>query len=234
MASDTLRLVNIYHQVADSRLSPDFWTIITSPCPLNHIPHLLAGDLNTHSRSWSLPKATLSPWAQSVDHWLVDNDFQLVSETDNPTWRSHSNPHHHSVINIILLNTPAVVSDQFSISAFSFADSFGSDHAALSISWTPTSAIPAFEPLPLPGFKIDDSLRDTWAKEFNKTSLIAPIILNAPSTSYGALSLECDILDTSSALFPRRKTADPRGARWWNADCSAAVTVYRSACALGN
>ena len=234
VSQDTLRLVNIYHRVVDSRLNSDFSNILSTEPPLAHVPHLLAGDLNTHTRTWSLPTATLSPWAQSVDHWLVDNDYQLVSETDNPTWRSHSNPCHFSVIDVILLNTPAVVSDQFSTSSSSFDDSFGSDHAALDISWTPLAAIPAFDPKPLPGFKIDDSLRDTWMKDFTKTSLIAPLIIDAASSAYGALSLERDILDTSAALFPRRMTADPRGARWWNADCSAAVTVYRSACALGH
>ena len=71
-------------------------------------------------------------------------------------------------------------------------------------------------------------------KEFNKTSLFTPVLLDAASTAAGALSLERDIIDTSAALFPRRTTADPRGARWWNADCTAAVTMYRSACALGN
>lgn len=134
----------------------------------------------------------------------------------------------------MLLNTPAVVSDQFSTSSASFDESFGSDHAALSISWTPLAAIPAFRPEPLPGFKIDDTLRDTWIKDFAKTSLFIPILLDAASTAAGALALERDILDTSAALFPRRTTADPRGARWWNADCSAALSIYRSACALGN
>ena len=150
VAGETLRLVNIYHQVEDSRLSNDFRNIITTPPPSSHLPHLIAGDLNTHSRTWSLPAATVSPWAQSVDHWLVDHDFQLVSETDNPTWRSHSDPHLVSVIDVLLLNTPAVVSDQFSTSLSSFADSYGSDHAALSISWTPLAAVPTFQPLPLP------------------------------------------------------------------------------------
>ena len=231
---EALRLVNIYHQVDTNRLSHDFHTILTTPHPQPFLPHLIAGDLNTHSHSWSLPAATISSWAQSVDHWLVDNDFQLVSETDNPTWRAHSNPAHFSVIDVILLNTPAAVSDQFSSSSSSFADSCGSDHAALSISWTPIAALPNFTPTPLPGFKVDDSLRDTWTKEFGKTSLVSPIIFDANSTQLGALSLEHDILDTCASLFPPRMTADPRGARWWTPDCSAALTIYRSACALGN
>ena len=234
VSQDHLRLVNIYHQVDESRLSKDFHTVLTTPPTSPHIPHLIVGDLNTHSRSWSLPTATLSHWAQSVDHWVVDNDYQVVSETDNPTWRSHSNPHHFSIIDVMLLNTPAVISDQFSTLSTSFDDSFGSDHAALSISWTPLAAIPTFKPEPLPGFKIDNTLRDTWVKDFVKASLFTPILLDTTSTAAGALSLERDILDTSAALFPRRTTADPRGARWWNADCSAAVSIYRSTCALGN
>ena len=234
ISGEVLRLINVYHQVQDSKLSDDFRRILTSPPPSPHLPHLIAGDLNTHSRTWSLPTATTSPWAQSVDHWLVDHDYQLVSETDNPTWRSHSDPRLVSIINVLLLNTPAVLSDQFSTTLSSFVDSYGSDHAALSISWTPLTAIPTFTPLPLPGFKIDDSLKDTWIKNFAKTCLITPIILDGASTSYGALSLEQDILDTSAAIFPRRTTADPRGARWWNPDCSAAVSIYKAACALGH
>ena len=234
VSQETLRLVNIYHQVDGSHAGPDFTTILTTEPPSPHLPHLIGGDLNTHSRTWSLPTATLSPWAQSVDHWVVEHDFQLVSETDNPTWRSHSHPNHYSVIDVLLLNTAAVISDQFSTSATSFDDSFGSDHAALSISWTPISAIPAYTPQPLPGFKIDDGLCEPWVKLFQKVSLVTPIIFDRESTTLGALSLETDVLNTSAELFPRRTTADPRGARWWNAECSTAVTIYRSACALGH
>ena len=234
VSGEVLRLTNIYHQVADSGLSPDFRKVLTTAPSSPHIPHLLAGDLNTHSRTWSPPTATISPWAQSVDHWIVDNDFQLISETDNPTWRSHSDPRLVSVIDVLLLNTPAVVSEQFSTTLSSFADSYGSDHAALSVSWTPITAIPAYKPLPLPGFKIDDSLKATWLKDFSKACLVSPLIFDAASTSYGALSLEQDILDTSESLFPRRTTADPRGARWWNADCTAAISIYKAACALGH
>ena len=234
VSGEVLRLVNIYHQVDGSKLSRDFHKVITSPPPSPHLPHLIVGDLNTHSRTWSPPAATISPWAQSVDLWLVGNDYQLVSETDNPTWRSHADPRLTSVIDVMLLNTPAVVSEQFSTTLSSFADSYGSDHTALSISWTPIAAIPAYKALPLPGFKIDDSLKDTWMKAFTKASLYTPLVIDKTSTSLGALSLEQDILDTSAALFPRRTTADPRGARWWNADCSAAVSIYKAACALGH
>ena len=202
ISGEVLRLVNVYHQVEDAGLSADFRHVITSPPPSPHLPHLIAGDLNTHSRTWSPPTATISPWAQSVDHWIVDNDFQLISETDNPTWRSHSNPRLTSIIDVMLLNTPAVVSDQFSTTLSSFADSYGSDHAALSVSWTPLTAVPAFKPLPLPGFKLDDSLKDTWLKAFTRASLISPLILDKDSTLSGALSLEQDILDTSASLFP--------------------------------
>ena len=219
---------------ADSRMSSDFRHIVTSSAPSPHLPHIIAGDLNTHSSIWSPPHATISPWAQSVDHWIVEHDFQLVSETDNPTWRSHSDPRLSSVIDVILLNTPAVVSDQFSSSHSSFAESYGSDHSALSISWTPLATVPTYKPTPLPGFKIDDSLRDTWLRDFTATCLLAPIVFDAESTSHGALSLERDILDVSAALFPQRTTADPRGARWWNADCTAAISIYKAACALGH
>ena len=234
VSGETLRLVNIYHQVTDSKINADFRRIITSPAPSPHLPHVIAGDLNTHSLTWSPPGATISPWAQSIDQWIVDHDFQLVSETDNPTWRSHSDPRLTSVIDVPLLNTPAVISDQFSTSRSSFTKSYGSDHAALSISWTPLAAIPTYKPLPLPGFKLDDSLKDTWLKDFTKTCLVTPIIIDAASTLNGTLSLEQDILDTCTSIFPRRTTADPRGARWWNADCTAAVSIYRAACALGH
>ena len=69
---------------------------------------------------------------------------------------------------------------------------------------------------------------------FTKACLITPVVFDKESTSYGALSLERDIIATSESIFPHRTTANPRGARWWNADCSAAISIYKAACALGH
>lgn len=126
------------------------------------------------------------------------------------------------------------MSDQFSSSLSSFDDSFGSGHAALSILWMPLSAIPPFSPQPLVGFKVDDSLRATWECDSAKLSLLALMILDADSTTLGTRALQEDILSVSGSLFPRCMTADLRGTCWWNLDCSAALTVYHSACTLGN
>ena len=226
---EPLRLVNVYHQVAKdgSGPGPGFRAILNSPDPQPHLPSLIAGDFNTHSRLWSLPSVRASRWAQSVETWIIDQDYQLISEPDAPTWQSHSNPNHRSIIDLIFLNTPAASSDQFSTVTSSFVDSFGSDHAALSTSWTPIAAIPAYVPTLLPGFKLDDEQREAWSKIFGSTQ--PPVITDAPSTDAAAASLIQHILDSCTPLFPRRTTADPRGARWWNADCATALTVYRAA-----
>ena len=197
--------------------------------PSVHLASLIAGDFNTHSPSWSLPHTSPSPWAREVEDWLDTNGLQVASEPEIPTWQAvRGSPPRpvKSVIDLIILNLPAVISDEFSLVSVSFSESFGSDHAAVSIHWTPAIALPPLSPSLLPGFKLDDNCRDEWSKLFI-TSSLETTILDRDSTILAASSLHADILSACEPLFARRTVCDPRGARWWNRDCSAALALAK-------
>ena len=221
--TDSLRLINIYHHTPDKRSHLQHITTYELD-PL--IPTLVAGDFNTHRPTWSLPEATTSPWASALEEWFEGNDLFLCSPPGVATWegRPEQAP---SVLDLLLLNSTAMQTDQFSDVTVSFPHSLGSDHAALFISWTPVTALPALPPSLLPGFALDDDLRETWCKSF--TAIPSPIISSRDSLLTAAARLLSDIADTCRPLFAPRKTPDPRGVRWWSATCSAALAAVQSA-----
>ena len=220
---DTLRLLNIYHCVPDRGhdLSHIF-SLDLDPVILT----LVVGDFNTHGPEWSLPGATMSPWAQALEEWFEASELSICNPHGIATWlgREDQRP---SVLDLALLNTPAMLSDQFSETSVSFEQSLGSDHAALTVLWTPMHALPPLPPSTLPGFAIEDELKDTWCKAF--AAIPDPIISSPASLAIAADRLLTDITDTCAALFQPRKLPDPRGARWWNSTCSAALTAVQTA-----
>ena len=108
----------------------------------------------------------------------------------------------------LALNDTALFNDQFSSLTILFTDSLGSDHAALHISWIPTTAIPTTAPSPLPGFKLLDELRDSWIRIFGQSP--APSIYDIPSLEGAPKQLHSDIDSASRTLFEPRQTPDPR------------------------
>ena len=220
---DTIRLVNIYHHVPPTGhglaqiLSLDLDPVV---------PTLVAGDFNTHGPAWSLPGATTSAWAQALDDWFENNELSLCNPLGVPTWLGCEDQR-PSVLDLSLLNAPAIASDQFSDTSVSFEQSLGSDHATLSLLWTPLHALPPLPRTTLPGFAIEDDLKESWCKAFR--AIPDPIILSPSSLAIVAERLLSDISDTCASLFEPRRTANPRGVRWWNATCSAALTAVQYA-----
>jgi hypothetical protein len=138
IGDDFLRIINIYHCVpAKGHSLHHILSYETDPT----IPTLVGGDFNTHRPSWLLPGATLSPWALSLEDWFEDNELVPWNPPDVATWqgRPEQCP---SVLDLILLNTPAITSERFSELSMSFSASLGSDHALLSIGWTLSTHLP--------------------------------------------------------------------------------------------
>jgi len=215
-------LINIYHHVVNHR--PALSHILRSPLD-TILPTYVVGDFNTHSSTWSFLGATVSSWASPLEDWFEESDLTLVNPTGLATRRGEARQR-DSIIDLALLNDSALCTGRFSSVSVSFPDSLGSDHAALSIDWSPP-----FEPLPyvptlLPGFVIDDSLVASWTKDF--ASLPTPNISDIASLSCAADALDTDIYDVSGKLFKRRHTPDLRGLRWWNIHCEAALTAVTS------
>jgi len=122
-------LINFYHCVPSKGHS--LYSLLASECD-DVVPIVLCGDFNTHSCLWSLPSATVSPWATPLEEWFNVNNFDLLSPPWTIMWVSNRPDQASSILDLVLLNTAGVVSDQFSNASISFADSLGSDHAALS------------------------------------------------------------------------------------------------------
>ena len=226
-------LVNVYHQVAYKGTRGkrhNLSHLFHNPLP-TFILTLVAGDFNTHSSTWLLPWATVSPWAAPLEEWFKDAGLELVSPPHIATRRgdptSSGDFQRDSVLDLLLLNEPALCSNRFSPVSVSFPDSLGSDHATLFISWFPPSPPRPYECSILPGFTLDDTLQDSWSKAFS--------LLPSPPTDTVQLLIaaadqyDTDIYDTCSPLFRRRMTPDFRGVRWWNCHCKAALTLVKSA-----
>ena len=221
--TDFIRLVNIYHDTPDKKSHLQHVTSFE----LDHtIQTVVVGDFNTHGPLWSLPGATASPWAPALEDWFDDNGLSLCNPPGVATWEGREDQA-PSVLDLILINPLAALSEQFSDVSVSFPLSLGSDHAALCFAWTPTSAIPELAPTLLPGYVIDDDLRETWSKSFSAIPI--PVITSLSSLTVAAERLLTDIADTCRPLFPQRRTPDPRGARWWSTTCSAALTAVQTA-----
>ena len=161
-----------------------------------------------------------------MDDRFESNELLLCNPLGVPTWLGRKDQH-PSVLNLSLLNAPAIASNQFSDTSVSFEQSLGSDHAALSLLWTLLHALPPLPRLTLPGFAIEDDLKESWCKAFK--AIPGPIISSPSSLAIAATWLLSDITDTCASLFELQKTADPHGIRWWNATCSAALTAVQYA-----
>ena len=188
-------------------------------------PVIALGDFNMHSCLWSPLNVLPSPWAPAFEDWLKHNGLNLLNNPTIPTWRG-CHDQKESTIDLVLVNK--VVSALLSLSplSVSFADSLGSDHAALSFSWTPSSTLPPVSCMLLPGFKLEDGLQQNWMTGFRHQP--HPVITNIESLTNAAIQLHKDIDAVSAELFNHRRTPDPCGINWWDATCAAAVTVIRN------
>jgi hypothetical protein len=138
IGDDILRLINIYHCVpAKGHALHHILTYETDPT----IPTLVGGDFNTHGPSWSLPGTSLSPWASSLEDWFEDNELVPWNPPDVATWQGRPDQC-PSILDLLLLNTPAILSERFSEVSISFSASLGSDHALLLLCWCLTSQLP--------------------------------------------------------------------------------------------
>ena len=224
---ETLRLVNVYHQVPRDEPGHHSLSHILSSELDQGIPTLFMGDLNTHSIYWSLPHSRTSPWADDLVDWFDEQGLHLQNPEGVPTWESNRDDDslRPSVIDLALLNPAAIFSDQFSDLSISFDESLSTDHATLSMYWFPEVCIAIRPRERLPGFAIDDDGRDLWTTTFS--SFPHPPISDIESLKAAADALSRDIDAASSTVFKPRMTPHPHGVRWWNTSCDAALDRVR-------
>ena len=226
--SKTLRLINVYHEVPREGGGHALPHILSSNFP-HHIPMLLMGDFNTHSEFWSFGHSQKSPWADDLVDWFDEQGFDLLNPDGVTTWRSGRNDNslRPSIIDLALLNTSARLSDQFTDLSVTFDNVITADHASLSLYWYPSLAIALAPQQALTGYAVDDLSCDSWDKHFR--SSIPPPIYDIPSLTHAAESLHRDIDAASHQVFPKQKPVHPRGARWWDDTCSAALSCVKLA-----
>ena len=218
----SFRIVNIYHSVPESGhgLSHVFSADLDDVTPT-----LMVGDFNTHSPTWSRPGATTSSWAARLEDWFEAQGLQLLNPPGEPTWcgREDQTP---SVLDLVLLNDAASVTDQFSPLTIDFEASLDSDHAGMMLTWFPLEALALNLPAHLAGYAIDDAYQDAWIAAFRRLPL-TPNPDTAETLDDAASQLHADINLTSSSLFSPRKAPIPNGVRWWSDECSAALALMR-------
>jgi len=221
---ETLRILNVYHRVPDEPRSHNLLHIFSHDLDPT-IPTLVVGDFNTHSHIWSFPYSTISSWASELVDWFDDQGLELLNPPRVATWESGRDDRRPSVLDLALLNEAAAISGQISDLQISFLESLSSDHAALRLLWYPAESIALSPPPVLTGYAVDDLYMDSWLKIFGP--LPSPSIHDIPSLDAAAIQLHHDIDLASSRVFSPRKAPDPRGVRWWNPECDAALSgVY--------
>jgi len=224
---EVLQIINVYHHTRDQPHHNLLHLLSSELDPL--IPTLLLGDFNTHSPIWSFPYSTISPWATELVTWFDDQELELLNPPCIATWNSGRDDWQPLVLDLALINEAAAISGQISPLHISFKDSISSDHAALTLLWYPAKAIAIAPPPQLSGYAIDDLLIDSWTRIFGPLALTWPEITNIPSLDAAAARLHYDMDFASSKVFSPKRFPDPCGVRWWNQDCTVALTLVHSA-----
>ena len=199
--SDYICFINIYHSVPTSGGGHGLHHVLDFKLDPT-VPTVVAGDFNMHGSWWSLPGAMLSPWASALKDWLEANELTVQNPPEAATWEG-TREQRPSVLDLVFFNTPTILSGQFSEISISFGHSLGSDHTALHFMWTPLDTLAEPPTKTLPGFSINDNLRETWEKDFRLLPQPPPpsSVLNVSDL---AATLLHDINRISLPLFPRR------------------------------
>jgi hypothetical protein len=238
------RLMNTYYAVPPNGHNLQY---LLDHDPNDQVPTIITGDLNTHSRLWSIEGRTPSPWAATLEDWLECNDFLLLNPDRTPTWDSGRDDTQPLVIDVVLANLVARFSNQIGEVSISWSESLASDHAALLFTLYPSDSL-ALIPAPAPnGYKAEPENRESWVEAFAMS--LPPCLPYAPphSTEPEDPSVICHrvpahdhlnllvkafdhAIDTACKTTLKPKWApDPQGASWWTDECTHAHIIARNA-----
>ncbi len=120
------QVLNFYNDVADPTALA---ALLQYPFD-DSIPHILLGDFNLHSRSWSPDTWTPSPHVSNLEERLADQGFTLCNQPGLPTRRGLPSER-PSMIDLVWTDVLAELSLSLSDPLVLWADSLGSDHALL-------------------------------------------------------------------------------------------------------
>ena len=215
-----LRLINVYH---DKPTSGHSLSHLFSHTLDDAIPTILLGDFNTHSPRWSLPHSTHSSWAPAFHEWMDVNGLEALNPTNEHTW--HKRGSRSSIIDLALANESARFIANLSAVSVSWSHA-ASDHATLLINLYSDHA--PSPPLPdLHGFHIDQNKKETWYNSF-RTLTSNHAMLSSTDPLSAAEQLNEAILATCRSHLDKIKSGPPKGAVWWNEQCTLHLHALRS------
>ena len=215
-----LQIVNVYHDKPDS--GHGLHHIFSHELDI-HTPTLFLGDFNTHSPRWSLPHSTNSSWAHDFHEWMDENGLETLNPVNEHTWsQSGSRP---SIIDLALANESACFFTNLSSLTVSWDHSDNSDHAALLINYYPDTETPTIHQTPR-GFHIDSGKKEEWTNSFRSYVSDFSILTSSDPTD-AARSLHNAIINACESSLDKIKSGPPKGAVWWNDDCSTKFHLLR-------
>ena len=208
-------IFNYYHHVIDKR--PNLRHLLSLTLPDG--PLMVCGDFNTHSSYWSPPDLPISPWAQTLETWLDDNDLMSLVPEDSVTRQSSTG--RDSLINHIFINLDFLSNPFFpSACSMSFKKSISSDHAALFLT-LPISTPPP-PPIAQIGWVVKDQMEQEWKRAF--TQFPRPLITDVTSLQQASDDLLSLTKATCDKFFANKGLKRNRGLAWWNNSCQIAAT----------
>jgi hypothetical protein len=215
-----LRLVNVYH---DKPSSGHALTHLFSHSLDPDIPTLFLGDFNTHSPRWSFPHSTTSSWAHSFHDWMDNNGLETLNPTNTHTWTQPGR--RSSIIDLALANESARYFSNLSGLTVSWTHSV-SDHAALLINFQIETPHPT-STHQLQGYHIDASKQEEWSRTFRDRIFTSSILTSSDPAEIATLFHDI-ILASCEQHLDKIKQGPPKGAVWWNENCSAKLHLLRS------
>jgi hypothetical protein len=210
-----LRLVNVYHDKPDSghALRHLFDNSLADT-----IPTILIGDFNSHSPRWSLPHSTPSPWASDFHDWMDINGLEILNPVNTFTWSQKGS--RSSIIDLALANEQARYFTTLSAVTVSWKERV-SDHAALLLNYLPEEA--TTEPhAPRIGFITDATKKDEWSSSFRLILQEQRFYDSTSPDIANDILHEAILLACKQHLTPIKKSP-PKGASWWNEDCTTTL-----------
>ena len=215
-----LRIINVYH---DKPMSGHSLAHLFSHTLDDLIPTIILGDFNTHSPRWSLPHSTHSSWAPAFHEWMDSNGLETLNPTNEHTWQKRGS--RNSIIDLALANESARFIANLSALTVSWPQA-ASDHAALLINFHPDHTSPP-PPPELHGFHIDQDRKEEWYNSF-RSFVTDHLMLSATDPLIAAEQLNEAILATCRTHLDKIKSGPPKGALWWNDQCTLNLHMLRS------
>ena len=146
-----------------------------------------------------------------------------LNPVNEHTWQKRGS--RNSIIDLALANESARFIANLSAVTVSWTHA-ASDHAALLINFHPDCASPP--PLPeLHGFHVDQNKKEEWYNSF-RSFVTDHLIMSTTDPLIAADQLNEAILASCRAHLDKIKSGPPKGAQWWNDQCTLSLHMLRN------